>query len=386
VSAAEPKNDLGARLNAWAEGELERDAIQDVEQRQAETSSLIGRDFANMQPHLNDGYVVKDLLGTHSLGAIIGPTSSGKTFFAADLAMHIAAGKSWHGRRVRRGLTVYAALEGPVSAENRFVAARNAGKFPAAIPLRMTPGPINLRELGDQLMLIEFVRDAERTHGKCVAIFIDTLSRALAGGDENASSDMGALVKGADSVRQMSGATVILVHHLGKDENRGARGHSSLKAALDTEITLEAQDDGLRVATVTKQRDYPSGERFAFRLCSVDLGRDADGDAVMTCVVEHVDDAPPVVRPELRSKNQRQLVAALRTRSNADPDRIWTLPELRTVGAEIGLNKWTARRAVDAVIAAGYTQPSVGGHKFTDGVHLEQTGANGCNAPRCTSV
>jgi RecA-family ATPase len=48
-------------------------------------------------------------------------------------------------------------------------------------------------------------------------IVIDTLSRVLAGGNENGPEDMGALVMNVDRLRAATGATVLLVHHTGKD-------------------------------------------------------------------------------------------------------------------------------------------------------------------------
>jgi RecA-family ATPase len=57
-------------------------------------------------------------------------------------------------------------------------------------------------------------------------VVIDTLSRALAGGNENAPDDMGALVINTDKVRQLTGAALIYIHHSGKDAALGARGHS----------------------------------------------------------------------------------------------------------------------------------------------------------------
>ena len=132
---------------------------------------------------------------------------------------------------------------------------------------------INLRDPVDQLRLVEFIRAAESDHGdKCALTFVDTLGRAMAGGNENAPDDMGALIGGADVVRRATGTCVGLLHHLGKDESRGARGHNSLRAALDTEIEITLSDKQL-VATVTKQRDWPDGDKFGFTLKPVELER-----------------------------------------------------------------------------------------------------------------
>lgn len=87
-------------------------------------------------------------------------------------------------------------------------------------------------------------------------------------------------------IRRATGAHVMLVHHTGKDQSRGARGHSSLRAAIDTEIELSRDDFGLITAKLTKQRDGATGGEFAFTLRQVELGRDQDGDPVTTCLVE----------------------------------------------------------------------------------------------------
>lgn len=332
--------------------------------REGPSVQLTAIDFARMQPLLADGQVVKGLIGRGSLVAAIGATGSGKTFFGTDLGLHIAAKRPWRGLTVHGGLVVYTALEGPGSAVNRLVAARQAGGFPAGIPLRLTPGPVSLRAPADVQLLIEFVRQAERDHGeKCAVVFIDTVSRAIAGGDENTSEDMGALIAGADAVRLATGATVFLVHHLGKDESRGARGHSSLKAALDTEIELAVKPDGLHVATVTKQRDLPGGAQFAFRLKVVELGRDSDDDPVTSCIVEHVHDVP-VERRAPRGKNQEALLSALTEwrRQHPDSELISTV-ELQQIARSQKLDRSRRREAIEKLNEYGYLTPCTGGYR-----------------------
>ncbi len=121
----------------------------------------------------------------------------------------------------------------------------------------------------------------------------------MAGGDENAASDMTALIRNLDAIRQRTGAHVLAVHHAGKDTAKGARGHSSLRAATDTEIELRQEKD-LRLAVVTKQRDHIGDETFAFRLKSVPLGIDDDGDDVSSCIVE-VSEEEPITRKDRAS-------------------------------------------------------------------------------------
>ena len=94
------------------------------------------------------------------------------------------------------------------------------------------------------------------------------------------------------------------------DVAAGARGHSSLRAATDTEIEMElSKEDGLRFARATKQRDMETGAEFAFKLDVITLGVDQDGDDVTTCVIEPVqgDEIADAKRKPM-SKNGKLLV------------------------------------------------------------------------------
>jgi hypothetical protein len=92
-------------------------------------------------------------------------------------------------------------------------------------------------------------------------------------------------------LREAAGGThVLVVHHCGKDTARGARGHSSLRAATDVELEVTKNgEDGTGCVTVTKSRDEPGASRFGFKLEAVDLGTNAKGRTVTTCVAVTAD-------------------------------------------------------------------------------------------------
>jgi len=116
-------------------------------------------------------------------------------------------------------------------------------------------------------------------------IVLDTLSRALAGGNENSPEDMGALVRSSDMVRQACGGALSYVHHTGKDQARGARGHSLLRAATDTEVEISRQQgSGVSVVRVTKQRELEIGDDMGFCLEVIDLGTNRRGKPLTSCV------------------------------------------------------------------------------------------------------
>jgi hypothetical protein len=296
-----------ARAREFPDGQSVQDAYDAAH---AHARAFSGIAFSDMRVRIESSYVVKALIAPDTLVVIVGPSGSGKTFFATDLAVHVAANRPWRGHKVAGGLVVYAALEGGASAAHRFCATRDLLKFDAGIPLVMTPDSVSLRDPRDVEAFIEFVRAQESAHGtKASMVFVDTLSRAMAGGDENGSEDMGALIAGADRLRLATGAAICLIHHTGKDESRGARGWSGLRAALDTEIEVSTSGS-VHVASVTKQRDLPTGGAYAFTLDVVELGRDTEDDPITTCVVRPAD-APVAARKVPTGKNQAALLAAL---------------------------------------------------------------------------
>jgi hypothetical protein len=326
--------------------------------------------YATLNSVEHQPQVVKKLLLAGSLFVVFGESNSGKTFFVLDLALAIAAGIHWRGRRTRRGLVIYVAGEGAASVRARVTAYRMTYPEITKLPFAIVPQPVDFLSPGSVKTLIETIRAAEKECGeKVTLVIIDTFARAVAGGDENSAQDVGVAVAAADRIRAETGAAVGFVHHAGKDPSKGARGSSALRAATDTEILIEGQT-GIRIATVTKQRDLENGERMPFELVPVTLGIDPDdGQEVSSCVLRHLDEGqlPPAAVVQLRGKAQRQLVTALRARSTTEPDRIWSLADLRTVGKELGMSKSTARSAVDAITTSPYLQFAGAGYRFTDG-------------------
>jgi hypothetical protein len=122
-------------------------------------------------------------------------------------------------------------------------------------------------------------------------IVIDTMSAVSPGGNENSGETVGLLLSHCKLLHQKTGALVILIHHSGKEESRGARGWSGLRAAADAEIEVTRNGD-YRTLTVTKLKDGSDNESFSFKLKVIPLGLNADGEEESSCVIEHVENAP----------------------------------------------------------------------------------------------
>jgi RecA-family ATPase len=313
---------------------------------------------------------VRDLLLAASLFVVFGESNSGKTFWLLDLCLAIAAGRPWCGRITRKGLVIYVAGEGASSVRMRVTAYRMAHPEVTGLPFAIVPFAVDFLSVESVTTLINTLRAAESECGeKAVLIVIDTFARSIPGGNENDAQDVGVAVTAADRIRAEMDCCVGFVHHAGKDPTKGARGSSALRAAVDTEILIDAQNNH-HTATVTKQRDLMAGQAMPFELVPQTVGHHDDGTDITSCVVKQVDaESQPVTASvvQLRGKYQRQLVASLRARSDKEPAQVWTLMDLRAVGRELGMSKSTARSVVDALAATTYVRPTIGGYRFTDG-------------------
>lgn len=274
--------------NAWGAGGSVRSLRGSVDALKPRARAMLGviTWAGDMVPQLERPYLVKGWLDQGGVSVLYGPSNAGKSFLALDMAHHVAKGRSWGGRRTRKGRVLYVAAEGGGSFANRVAALDDPEFFVYCAPLTLTGRD------GAAAPLAEVAQHLAAVGGAPFSLIIfDTLARVMGGLDENTAPDIAQLVAGLDLIRRATGAHVMLVHHTGKDAARGARGHSSLRAAIDTEIELTRDEVGQITAEVTKQRDGPTGYRFAYTLRQVELGRDQDGDPVTSCLVEPVETA-----------------------------------------------------------------------------------------------
>jgi hypothetical protein len=256
-----------------------------------------------VEPIIETADFVEGLLNRRSLAVVYGAPNAGKSFFVSDLAINVALGQPWQDRNIIPGLVIYCALEGTFGINNRIAAFKERSGFDYnGVPFVLLPGGLDLRtSSNDAVYLIELAQQLACEYEMDTAlVVIDTVARAMAGGNENASEDMGALIKNLELIAEETGACVLGIHHSGKDETRGARGWSGLRAAIDTEI--EVRDAGvLKTATVLKQRDLPKGGQFFFTLEQVTLGQNQWGKDVTSCVVKMAQGMAPINEP--KSKN-----------------------------------------------------------------------------------
>jgi hypothetical protein len=120
---------------------------------------------------------------------------------------------------------------------------------------------------------ISFIKREEAQYGIDYGLFIiDTLSQCTPGADENAAQDMSLATANMIRIRRELATTVIFVHHTGKDEDKGMRGSSAIKA--NTDGAIEVTRNGMSgLATVKRQKDGPTDNQVPFDLLQVPITR-----------------------------------------------------------------------------------------------------------------
>lgn len=233
---------------------------------------------------------IEDVAPKQGVMVVYGHTGTLKTFFTMGLSAAVASGTEWNGHYVDRGLVLYLIAEGQVGFRNRLVAMRNAGRYASSDPFVYLPTALDLQAPdGETRALIETVRDAAAREAAAPAVVvIDTLSKTFGAGKEN-SDDMAGYVANAQLIATTFECLVIIVHHRPKDsESRDLRGHSSLRAGVDTAILIEGEE--VRTATVVKQKDGEEGLRWRFVLDPVVLGHSSRGKEVTTGLLRFIGD------------------------------------------------------------------------------------------------
>lgn len=256
-------------------------------------------------------WCVKKLLPAIGLAAVYGPSGSGKSFLVLDLAHAVATGKKWFGIKATQSPVVYIALEGEAGLRTRLEALAKAKGHAIENNFKFLTDPFRLTEPKHIAALAEQI-----PHG--AVVFIDTLNRAAPTADENTSKDMGVILEAAKLLQRSCNGLVVLVHHTGKDAARGLRGHSSLHAALDAAIEVERLANGGNVWTASKSKEGADGGQRLFKLESIMLGVDADGEEITSCHVVP-DTSGVLAKREPTGRNQRKALKVIKARFGSTP-------------------------------------------------------------------
>jgi len=256
-------------------------------------------------------WLVYEILQGEGLSFLYGEAGCGKTFLAIDIAGAVARGAAWAGKPTQKGAVLYVATEDLSGLSTRMRA------YCSEHPLDVSSMPFRVWREGLDLLdptSVSHLVDEARLITDLRLIVIDTFAAAMPG-DENASSDVGKAIRSLNKIRQEAQSSILVLHHTGKEQDRGMRGWSGLKGAADTIVRVKSAQDGFS-ATVERHRNWHSGEKIRFRLAERVI--DSQDFESVSCVVEHLGEQ---VSTCVRTDLQRSILeahAGLDTNCNGD--------------------------------------------------------------------
>jgi AAA domain-containing protein len=286
-------------------------------------------------------WLVHGLVPEKSLVVPYGPPKAGKTFVILSLGLHIAAGREWFGHPVQQGAVVYIAGEGTGGLSMRLRAMQQHYQIGDEAPFWVIPKAVNFRVPADVNALEATIR-ATVGNVPVRLVVIDTLARAMPGADENSAQEVGAVIAAADYIKEALHCTTALVHHEGKDGERGARGTSALRGAWDAAYRIVSEGDDISL-TVIDQKDAESGQRLVFRMEEIQVGI---GRSSLVPVLNEDAGEAPARRPRDISGHAGLVLQALRDIMASDESA--ALPPLSGIpdGGIRGASVETLRRKV----------------------------------------
>lgn len=191
-------------------------------------------------------------------------------------------------------------------------------------------------------------------------LVVDTLTRNSDGTIEHSNSATQQYLCQMDSeIRGPYKCAILLVHHLGKDANRGARGPSSLADNTEAEITVSWADDAQKTVLITfgRVKDMEAPEPFSLGTRVVDTGMiDEFGQPVTTLVMveDHSSAGKRQSRPQVRGRNQKALLHAITDAYKDDGRTTYAGDDLRQMLKEADIPRQRHTEVVQALVRGGY--------------------------------
>ena len=226
-------------------------------------------------------WLVKEMIPLGGVGVLYGASGSYKSFLALHLAACCATGRdAFNGKPCKQVPVFYIAAEAANGFKLRVDAwIRHHGIRPEDLFLRPWPVYIDQAEMLETL--IEEISKLNFLGEHCFVV-VDTLSANFTGSEN--SNDMAKFVHGCIAISKQIDATVMIVHHTGKNESKGMRGHNSLSANSDFSIYMEGANLKAEIE-MEKLKDSPTG-RPPMKLRAIPVTLDLKAQITGSLVLE----------------------------------------------------------------------------------------------------
>jgi 5S rRNA maturation endonuclease (ribonuclease M5) len=280
-------------------------------------------------------WLVENIITENGMSVWWGKSGALKSFVALDIAMSIASGLAFQGHPVKAGPVVYLAAEGAYGLAKRVLGWQSTKADGAPAQFKLIPHPVSIvGEIDDLIAAITALPE------KPSLVVLDTLARTFGSGHENDTADMGAYVVAVDRLREATGAHVAIVHHSGKDEERGERGNVALRGACDTVVYVNRIGrDKVHLVNESPKGKQKDADAFdAIKLRSQVVEFDQKDQRVSTLILMLDDD---VFGPEPEGK-ESETKAVVDSKTRYGRVEIMVLTALEKAGTALGITRLTA--------------------------------------------
>ncbi|MGF1628553.1 MAG: bifunctional DNA primase/polymerase [Kiloniellaceae bacterium] len=236
-------------------------------------------DRAGLQAITPPEWLLPDTLPEDALAMLSGRPGSYKTFIALDMALTVATGGGalrlgeWRGMwdaPNKPGPVLYVAGEGRAGLRQRVEAWEKLHLGGSLARDFVLLDPVPHIDEGENAWR-EFLAAAKGHHDSYRLVVLDTVARAMAGTNENASENATKLTRMADLFRHELGCTVLALHHTGYGNEERGRGSSAFIGDADTllvSVPPEGSPGKLTALKMTKQKDWPEWDKA--RWCALE--------------------------------------------------------------------------------------------------------------------
>lgn len=326
-------------------------------------------------------YLVKDLIAEKTNIMLASAPKVGKSNLVADLALAIASGQEFLGRKTKKGVVVYVDAEGiKTDTMNRFIGAAQIRKCPEALRnifvffcaprISVIPTGTNRDEEFDTTRLVEHVKFqlGEQGHSfdSVRLVILDTLHATVIG-KVNEQAEISNYMRALTLIREELNCSTLFCHHTTRDDDTRYSGSVNIEGNVSTHLVLARRkiekdeesktEEGFGVSKVEMivkaQRAYQSTDSFFFELRGTPLLKQ-DGSRALTSEGEAITIAS--VRP-LDSKKQQLII---KTHKSEQKNNILTFLSAhrdacfasKDIGEKLSISGGSIRRVLDELVEA----------------------------------
>src|SRR6266571_390017 len=237
-------------------------------------------------------YLISKVLQTASVSLIYGVSGTGKTFTCLDLALSIAHGIAWRGRKVKQGPVWFVNTEGGRALKKRLKAwyQEHPGLLPSP-DFKVIPWSLDLRE--NYQTRLDTLKDQDEAP---ILILFYNFSMCTDKVNQNLQEEVAAILRRLHFIADSYECHIMIVHHTNKEGD--VNGTMAFRNHVDNMIELKKEDKSQKDSPILfssqKARDDEPFGDIRIELKTVNLYADPEtGEWLTSCVIADCEQAEP---------------------------------------------------------------------------------------------